>query len=80
MNTNGQNATIPIGLTDRQLRLIETAARAVPVRKRDEFLQKLAKHLGPEPSDAAVQAALNAQLDRITHHYLSIANSESKQR
>jgi hypothetical protein len=33
----------PIGLTDRQLRLVEQAAKAVPVRKRSEFLQQVAK-------------------------------------
>jgi hypothetical protein len=62
--------TIPIGLTDRQLRLVETAARAVPVRRRDEFLQAVAKHLTSEPSDAAVAAAVNAQHDRTSHHFL----------
>jgi hypothetical protein len=57
--------TIPIGLTDCQLRLVESAAKAVPVRKRSEFLQQVAKHLTAEPSDAAVAAVINAMMDRI---------------
>jgi hypothetical protein len=70
MNANAQIPT-PLALTDRQLRLIETAARAVPVRKRDEFLRKVASHLTSEPSDHAVQSAVNLQLDLIQHHFLN---------
>jgi hypothetical protein len=32
----------PLSLSDRQLRLLEEAAKAVPVSKLDEFLQQLA--------------------------------------
>ena len=53
------------------MRFVQTAAKAVPVSRRDEFLQKLAAHLTSEPGDAAVQAALNAQMDRIGHHDLT---------
>src|SRR5262249_17026548 len=60
----------PLSLTDRQLRLVQTAAKAVPVQRRDEFLQRLAAQLTSQPSDAAVQAALNAQLDALTHVFL----------
>jgi hypothetical protein len=70
MNANAQIPK-PLALTDRQLRLVQMAACAVPVPKRDEFLQKVAKHLTSDPSDAAVAAVVNAMLDRITsHHFL----------
>jgi hypothetical protein len=59
----------PLSLSDRQLRLVTTAAKAVPVTKRDEFLQKVAKHLMPEPSDNAVASAINAQLDRLPRFF-----------
>jgi hypothetical protein len=54
---------MPLRLTDRQMRLVQSAARAVPMGRRDELLRRLARHLTSEPSDAAVLAALNAQLD-----------------
>jgi hypothetical protein len=57
----------PLSLTDRQMRLVQNAARAVPINRRDEFLQRIAQHLTPAPTDAAVAAALNAQLDALTH-------------
>ena len=60
----------PLALTDRQLRLVQAAAKAVPAQRRDEFLQRLAAQLTSQPSDAAVQAALNAQLDALTHVFL----------
>jgi hypothetical protein len=44
----------PLALTDRQLRLIQTAARAVPVERRDLFLQNVAEHLTSERTDSAV--------------------------
>jgi hypothetical protein len=56
----------PLALTDRQLRLVTRAAQAVPPAQRDEFLRALARHLVAEPSDYAVAAALNAQLDKLT--------------
>jgi hypothetical protein len=49
------------------MRFVTSAAKAVPVQHRDELLQRLARHLTPEPSDAAVQAALNAQLNMLSH-------------
>jgi hypothetical protein len=52
-------------LTDRQLRLIRAAAKAVPVLRRAEFLERLARHLGRAPSDAAVAQAINVQLNAI---------------
>jgi hypothetical protein len=60
-----------LSLSDRQLRLVQNAAKAIPANRRDEFLQKLAAHLTSDPSDAAVQAALNAQLDRLPAYYFT---------
>jgi hypothetical protein len=60
----------PLSPSDRQSRLVQDAAKAVPISKLDEFLQQLARHLGAEPSDAAVLASLNAQLDRLTHNFM----------
>lgn len=67
----------PLALTDHQLRLVTDAAKAVPVNRRDEFLQRLARHLTHKPSDAAVLAALNAQLDALTTHVF-MCDSTSK--
>ena len=69
-----------LALTDRQLRLITDAAKAVPVNRRDEFLQRLARHLTPEPSDAAVQSAVNAQLDALPHVFLCDSNNNGEKR
>lgn len=68
----------PLALTDRQLRLVQNTARAIPVTRREEFLQRVASHLTSEPSDEAVQAALNAQLDRVPV-YLNDAASTNKE-
>jgi hypothetical protein len=77
MTTNGHPSlsgrcanemTRPLALTDRQLRFVTRAAKSVPAKRRSEFLQSLARHLTPAPSDAAVQAALNAQLDALATH------------
>jgi hypothetical protein len=54
----------PLSLSDRQLRFVRAAASAVPIAQRDAFLQSVARHLVGEPSDDAVQAAINATLDR----------------
>jgi hypothetical protein len=66
----------PLSLTDRQMRLVTSAARAVPVSRRDEFLRRLALHLAPQPSNSAVQAALNAQLDSLEFYTSSSGASE----
>jgi hypothetical protein len=55
----------PLSLSDHQLALLQSAARAVPVRSREQFLQGVTRHLAAEPTDAAVQAAVNAALDRV---------------
>jgi hypothetical protein len=58
----------PKALTARQLRLLEKIARAVPTSKRGNFLKQVFGHLAHEPSDAAVSAVINAQLNLIPHH------------
>jgi hypothetical protein len=72
----------PLSLSDRQLRLVQTAAKAVPVSRRDEFLQKLAAHLTSEPSDAAVQAATQRAngADRASrsHHFSNFGKETNK--
>jgi hypothetical protein len=52
----------PLSLSDKQLRLMQTAAKAVPPRRRDEFLKCVASRLGETPTDQAVEAAISAQL------------------
>jgi hypothetical protein len=56
------------------MKLVTNAARAVPLDRRDEFLKEVAAHLLPEPSDDAVKAALNVQLDRLA--FCATANKE----
>ena len=62
-----------LALTDKQLNLLRTAARAVPVEKREAFLTDVSQHLrGPEVSDHAVAAAINAMMNRIPQgHYFT---------
>jgi hypothetical protein len=45
---------------------VSCVAKAVPLSRRDDFLREVAAHLTHEPSDNAVEAALNAQLDRLS--------------
>lgn len=52
----------PLALSDHQLALVTRAASTLPPSKRDEFLRRLAERLGSEPSDMAVEAAINLQL------------------
>jgi hypothetical protein len=60
----------PLSFSDRQLRLLTEAAKALPVHRREMFLQQVAAHLAAEPTDQAVQVALKAQLDRLPHSFL----------
>lgn len=52
----------PLALTDYQLRLVRQAAETMPVSSRDEFLRGVARHLGNEPTNEAVIAAIDGQL------------------
>jgi hypothetical protein len=54
----------PLALSDRQLRFVRAAASALPLDQRDGFLQNVASHLTSEPSNDAVQAAINIALNR----------------
>jgi hypothetical protein len=51
----------------------------VPPRQREQFLQKVANHLAEEPSDSAVIAAINAQLDLLPGFLTDSAPAPSKQ-
>lgn len=52
----------PIGLTDRQLALVKSASASLRVDERSDFLRGVAQHLGRQPSDDAVRAAIDGQL------------------
>jgi hypothetical protein len=52
----------PLALSDHQMSLVRRAAAAQPVNARDGFLQDVARRLADEPSDAAVSAAIDAEL------------------
>jgi hypothetical protein len=55
----------PLSLTDNQLRLIQHAAASLRPDLRDGFLKSVAAHLADQPSDHAVQAAIQAALGRM---------------
>ena len=62
---------VPPWLATRMASLGAVIAQAIAYHYgRDEFLQRLAAQLTSEPTDAAVSAALNAQLDALTHVFL----------
>ena len=52
-----------LALTEGQLHAIERAAAALPPAERSEFLAQVARHLSGQPSDAAVQIAVNLAFD-----------------
>ena len=54
-----------VSLSDRQLKLVQQHAASLQVQHRDIFLRQIADHLCGEPSDTAVEAAVNAALDRV---------------
>jgi hypothetical protein len=54
-----------VAFTDFQLRLVERAARSLPIEARDAFLKSVADRLSGDPSDAAVNSAINVALDRL---------------
>ena len=53
-----------LALSDRQLKLVPTYAAGLPVPMRDRYLREIADRLFAEPSDAAVEQAINLALDR----------------
>ena len=53
-----------LALTEGQLHAIERAAAALPPAARSDFLVQVALQLSGQPSDAAVQVAINVVLDR----------------
>lgn len=66
----------PLSLSDRQLHLLQSAAKAVPVERRELFLQSVARHLTAEPTDEAVIATLNAQLDCLPRFKYATAKKD----
>jgi hypothetical protein len=52
----------PLSLTDRQMLLLRQATGSLPPQARDEFLRSVARHLGSDPTDHAVSAAIDAEL------------------
>jgi hypothetical protein len=74
MTVNGFDiGSHPIGLTDKQMRFLQNAIRAVPPRQREQFMTAVAKHLTAEPSDDALASAVNAQMDLLTSsHFLGV--------
>jgi hypothetical protein len=63
----------PIALTDYQLRLVRQAAATMPVSGCDEFLRGVARHLGNEPTDEAVIAAIDGRRSTVSQHSCVIA-------
>lgn len=54
----------PVSLSDRQLKLVQQHAAGLPVQLRDRYLREIADRLRAEPSDMAVEQAINLALDR----------------
>jgi len=52
-----------VRLTAGQMRMIERAARALPLRDRAVFMHSVVTHLAGEPSSDAVTAAINGAMD-----------------
>ncbi len=50
-------------LTDRQMRLVQAAAKSLPPHLRDAFLSYIADRLVGSPTNIAVQAVVNIALD-----------------
>lgn len=57
--------TRALSLSDRQLRLVQNHAAALPVQYRDHYLRSIAAALRGTPTDIAVEQAINVALDRI---------------
>jgi hypothetical protein len=51
-----------IGLSDQQLALVHAAAGTLPIATRDGFLRGVARRLGEIPTDDAVRAAIDIEL------------------
>jgi len=55
----------PLALSDAGLKLIERAARSLPVARRDEFLRDVAARLGDAPTMLAIEAAIGSYFERL---------------
>ena len=67
-----------VSLSDRQLKLVQEHAAALPVQLRDRYLREIADRLCEEPSDAAVVEAINIALDRC--HAFNTGNNNTNLR
>lgn len=54
-----------LSLSDRQLKLVQQHAAALPQQLRDHYLRSIADQLRGEPTDTAVAQAINVALDRV---------------
>ena len=64
----------PVSFTDRQILMVQKAAKAIPHDQREMFLAALAASLTGEVSDHAVSVALNVQMNRLVPAYLEPSN------
>jgi len=65
-----------LALSDDQMRRVERAARGLKVEARDGFLKTVADHLNGNPSDAAVNSAINIALDRLALFFCAAATKK----
>ena len=54
-----------VAFTDDQMRLVERAARGLAIEARDNFLRTVSDHLNGNPTNDAVNAAINITFDRL---------------
>ena len=54
-----------LALSDRQLKLVQQHAAALPQQLRDHYLRSIADQLRGEPTNSAVAQAINLALDRV---------------
>jgi hypothetical protein len=58
--------TKPLSLSDHGLAQVRRAARTLPPAERGGFLEALARRLGEQPSDAAIEQAIAVVLGSMT--------------
>jgi len=55
----------PLALSDKQMTLLRRFAATLPAERRHGFIHDVCGYLSGEPSDLAVQCAVDAVLDRV---------------
>jgi hypothetical protein len=69
----------PLSLSDKQLSMLRMASKSIPVDRREMFLEDLAKQLTGEPTDQALMASINAQMDRLpSGHFFTDSKPNNK--